>query len=208
MSRFRRRLMSAIKKAEAAPVLRPLPVGYTPYEWIKCVAWNDGSYIDTGIADQATGITVKMKVKNTVAAPSGNQFFGTLAGWIHTLDIWGSSIRWVTKYDEFYRCYVTLPVGQILEIEAGDDYLTVNGVSGTTQSDAGNNVGGNLLVLRGRVYNTEIPVYYCQIYKDGVLVRDLVPCSNPLGESGMFDFVSNTFFGNAGSGGSLVVGNN
>lgn len=205
MSRFRRRLMSAIRKAEAAPVLRPLPVGYTPYEWIKCVAWNDGSYIDTGIADQATGIVVKMKVKNTVASPSGNQFIGTSAGWIHTLDIYGAAIRWVTEYDKFYRCDVTLPVGQVLEMEAGDDYLTVNGVSGYVQADGGNTVGGNLLLLRGRAYNTEIPIYYCQIYKDGILVRDFVPCSNPLGESGMFDFVSNTFFGNAGTG-ALIVG--
>lgn len=205
MSRFRRRLMSAIRKAEAAPVLRPLPVGYTPYEWIKCVAWNDGSYIDTGIADQATGIVVKMKVKNTVASPSGNQFIGTSAGWIHTLDIYGAAIRWVTEYDKFYRCDVTLPVGQVLEMEAGDDYLTVNGVSGYVQADGGNTVGGNLLLLRGRAYNTEIPIYYCQIYKNGILVRDFVPCSNPQGESGMFDFVSNTFFGNAGTG-ALIVG--
>ena len=42
--------------------------------------------------------------------------------------------------------------------------------------------------------------YSCQIYDDGTLVRDLVPCILPAGETGMYDKVNDTFYGNAGTG--------
>lgn len=40
----------------------------------------------------------------------------------------------------------------------------------------------------------------CQIYDNGILVRDFIPCINPDGEAGMWDKVENKFYGNAGSG--------
>ena len=43
-------------------------------------------------------------------------------------------------------------------------------------------------------------LYSCQIYDDGVLVRDYVPCVNESGEVGLYDLVSKAFYGNAGTG--------
>lgn len=40
----------------------------------------------------------------------------------------------------------------------------------------------------------------CQIYDDGVLVRDFIPCKNAEGEVGMYDTVNAKFYGNAGTG--------
>lgn len=45
----------------------------------------------------------------------------------------------------------------------------------------------------------------CQIYDDGVLVRDFIPCKNPDGKPGMYDLVGGKFYGNAGTG-EFVVG--
>lgn len=45
----------------------------------------------------------------------------------------------------------------------------------------------------------------CQIYDNGVLVRDLIPCKNVDGEIGMYDTLNAIFYGNAGSG-ELIAG--
>ena len=44
-------------------------------------------------------------------------------------------------------------------------------------------------------------IYYCKLYNNGTLVRDMIPCYR-VSDSviGMYDLVSNTFFTNAGSG--------
>ena len=52
----------------------------------------------------------------------------------------------------------------------------------------------------GKYYWGSVRIYSCQIYDDGVLVRDLVPCINAEGEIGMWDKVNGVFYGNAGSG--------
>lgn len=43
-------------------------------------------------------------------------------------------------------------------------------------------------------------VYSCQIYDNGVLVRDYVPCKNPAGVVGLYDLANSKFYGNAGTG--------
>ena len=43
-------------------------------------------------------------------------------------------------------------------------------------------------------------VYSCQIYDNGTLVRDFVPCINASGEVGLYDLVGKQFYGNAGTG--------
>ena len=43
-------------------------------------------------------------------------------------------------------------------------------------------------------------LYSCQIYDNGTLVRDYVPCINESGEVGLFDMVGRKFYGNAGTG--------
>ena len=43
-------------------------------------------------------------------------------------------------------------------------------------------------------------LYSCQIYDNGTLVRDFVPCINGSGEVGLYDLVGKQFYGNAGTG--------
>lgn len=43
-------------------------------------------------------------------------------------------------------------------------------------------------------------LYSCQIYDDGTLVRDYVPCVNASGEYGLYDKANSEFYGNSGSG--------
>lgn len=49
--------------------------------------------------------------------------------------------------------------------------------------------------------NAQKRIYYCKLYNNGTLVRDMIPCYRVSDNViGMYDLVSNTFFTNAGSG--------
>lgn len=43
-------------------------------------------------------------------------------------------------------------------------------------------------------------LYSCQIYDNGTLVRDFVPCKNSAGAAGLYDTANGKFYGNAGTG--------
>lgn len=45
-----------------------------------------------------------------------------------------------------------------------------------------------------------IKLYSCQIYDNGTLVRDFVPCKNASGAVGLYDTVDGQFYANAGTG--------
>lgn len=48
-------------------------------------------------------------------------------------------------------------------------------------------------------------LYSCQIYDNGTLVRDFVPCNNSSGTIGLYDLVNSKFYTNAGTG-TFVAG--
>lgn len=43
-------------------------------------------------------------------------------------------------------------------------------------------------------------VYYCKIWEDGVLIRDMIPCKNSSNVAGLYDTVNGAFYTNAGTG--------
>ena len=49
-------------------------------------------------------------------------------------------------------------------------------------------------------WGSGITLYSCQIYDNGTLVRDFVPCQKPDGSIGLWDDVNSVFYGNAGTG--------
>ena len=49
-------------------------------------------------------------------------------------------------------------------------------------------------------YPAKMKLYSCQIYDNGTLVRDFVPCQKPDGTIGLWDDVNSLFYGNAGTG--------
>lgn len=54
---------------------------------------------------------------------------------------------------------------------------------------------GNVDSQRG-----QMSIYSCQIYDNGNLIRDFVPCIDPTGNAGLYDLVGGKFYGNAGTG--------
>lgn len=55
-------------------------------------------------------------------------------------------------------------------------------------------------IKAGSMYYGEGRYRTCQMYDNGVLVRDFIPCINPDDEIGMYDIVGGKFYGNAGTG--------
>lgn len=43
-------------------------------------------------------------------------------------------------------------------------------------------------------------VYYCKVWENGVLIRNMIPCKNPSNVAGMYDTVNGVFYTNAGAG--------
>ena len=66
--------------------------------------------------------------------------------------------------------------------------------------------GYNLLLLSVQNYGTidnrkaEGYLYSCQIYDNGTLIRDYIPCQTTAGEIGLWDDANSVFYGNAGTG--------
>ena len=54
-------------------------------------------------------------------------------------------------------------------------------------------------------FKTFARLYSSQIYDNGTLARDFVPCINPSGTAGLYDMVNGVFYGNAGTG-SFIAG--
>lgn len=72
--------------------------------------------------------------------------------------------------------------GSISSFETVDNLLLFGAYVGTT------------------INQTKAKIYSCKIWKESILVRNLVPCVNPQGKVGMYDTVSQSFFGNEGTG--------
>lgn len=66
-------------------------------------------------------------------------------------------------------------------------------------------IGLGCINANNSVYYGEGRYRNCQIYDNGVLVRDLIPCKTADGEVGMYDTLNAVFYGNAGTG-TLVAG--
>ena len=49
-------------------------------------------------------------------------------------------------------------------------------------------------------YKASAKLYSCQIYDNGILIRDYIPCQTTAGEIGLWDDVNSVFNGNAGTG--------
>lgn len=83
-------------------------------------------------------------------------------------------------------------------------------VNGTTFSfDIKGNIDkkDNILIFCGEVAGTpnlsqavSARLYFCKIYDNGSLVRNLIPAKNSSGTLGLYDAVNNVFYTNAGTG--------
>ena len=182
-----------------------LPFGYTKLAYIQS---SGTQYIDTGFKpNQNTTIAAEFVVLD--ASNDGAYLYGGGTGtarleaypWDGKLEFnYGSAMPFVgTVYanKRFYICQDKTKY--TLSYFDGSGEWTGNHAE---QSFTSAYTLAIFALNRGTVaYPTAgMKLYSCQIYDNGTLVRDFVPCINASGEIGLFDLVNRQFYGNAGTG--------
>lgn len=185
-----------------------LPVDYTPVSYLQS---SGTQYINTGIAPSTIDTMVEIQyqyvgnkgtgfdsvIGSRTNSDMNTRFYPTSCdGTSRMRHILGATVL-NTAYDTSIvhtLTFNTLDRSCIL-----DNAVVGNlGTSFTTHTRPmymfGLNCEGNFS------YASISRIYYCKIWQNGRLVRDLVPCINLAQTAGFYDLVSQTFFTNAGSG--------
>ena len=182
-----------------------LPEGYTQ---IECIESSGSQYIDTGVIAK-TGISMTADWALTNVTSNVLAVSGATNGTIGIYPIFHLN-TWVFAYYDLYYSSVTAKAGQRYRLESkmlsGNQTLSADGnviVSKSFTTDY--NVGLPLYLFALNVSGTAkdfsaSECYSCQIYEGSTLVRDYIPCVTSAGVAGLYDLVTNVFYGNAGTG--------
>lgn len=193
LSEYRHRMLSLLPNTG-------LPRGYFACEYIE----SDGTnFIDTGFKpnqDTRTVVDFKGLKWNT----------NEVCMWMGVSS--SPSFMFGKASSSNYRAYFYYNTSEVLFSEStteawesrqildwNKNVVTWGGISKSVSSStfqcadnaylfAANNGGEAKFITRGRIYS-------CQIYDNGILVRDYIPCVNPEGRFGLYDKVTCEFHG-------------
>ena len=186
-----------------------LPEGYTELAWIESTGTQ---YVDTGFKhNQDTRVVMDAQLTSvsenvwlfegrngtgsTSSLASKSVFFYYASTSLWTSDYGGSGDR---------LDFSGIESTDRLLIDYNKNVCTINSQTVThTATTFQSNY--NLFLLADNRAGTvrgmcQAKLYFCQIYDNGILVRDYVPCINSDDEVGLYDLVTATFFGNSGTG--------
>lgn len=190
-----------------------LPDGYIQLEYIESTGTQ---YVDTVFKPTTENMRVVCDVAYT-ASPNGVCLYGAqTASTTFPITVGadgnnptffvGSSLRLLTQTMNVNTRYV-------LDAHAKNGTLTVSLDDVTSTANYSGSLAKTLnLALFGNNNNgttttcSSARLYSCQIYDNETLVRDFVPCVSPTGDVGLFDVVTQQFYGNAGTG-LFIAGN-
>ena len=182
-----------------------LPSGYTLLAYIQS---SGTQYVDTLFApNQDTRVVADVQMMSEVSSGGANEIFGART----SASSKAYAVQWNTTGDmfqHFYNAgYDNLDFGNFSErqiVETNKNVLLINGV--THERPYAEFQCDYTLYLcavnqeNAAKFFSAMRVYSCQIYDNGTLVRDFVPCINASGEVGLYDLVGKKFYGNAGTG--------
>lgn len=163
-----------------------LPSGYTKLAYIQSTGTQ---YVDTGVVvNKADSVRMVLDTHLT-----SNDSYGGCNGYMQFQSSVGGGVR------------STIDVSYSNTTET----VTVNGEQKSSQSWASYN-GENVklgIFKMGDANNSWFSgaaqigkLYSCQIYDNGTLIRDYVPCKGPSGVVGLYDLTGEQFYGNSGTG--------
>ena len=191
---------------------RTLPSGYTQIQYIQS---SGSQYINTGFKPkyntrvvmdaQITGIgttgSFLFGARDEASATAANQFvlYTTNAGAFRS-DYFGTNksvtIADFTDRTVFDKNGATMTMfGTKIQNTA----VTSGACSYPLFLFANNSAG------TAHTFKAKLKLYSCQIYDNGTLVRDFVPCKNASGKAGLYDLVGGVFYTDA-AGGSFTAG--
>ena len=188
----------------AGPEAPPLiPDGYTELEYIQS---DGGQYIDTKFKPNQDTRTVFDAYMQKRAM--GATYFVALAEYepqaYYQVRIISSAQYLTSDFGNNSKNFAEIPLPGRYVIDKNKNLCTVGSESVSNNAN-GFHSQSNLLLLAGTTTagdRSASPgiIYACQIYDDGALTRDFIPCRDTMGNVGLYDLVGKQFYGNAGSG--------
>lgn len=180
-----------------------LPKGYTELDYIETTGKQ---YIDTGfIPNQDSRAVLELMYIKTSDGAYGARNTTEIDGFCMRVN----DSRWQPQYNDNMRTITNpLPDHEWHTIDHNKNVWSLDGSVKWTATYAEftsphSFILGGIMANRSGVktlYEGYCRYRTCQIYDNGVLVRDLVPCMDPGGNVGMYDLLNVKFYGNAGTG--------
>lgn len=190
-----------------ATSVQVLPDGYTQIEYVQ----SDGGahWIDTGFKpNQNTGIIAKFQLLSSTAnqAPIYARTAMNVAAFGVFID---ASSKWTADYGT-KRFTGTTSAQSLINLNFNKNVVKFNDESYTfdTQTFQSNS---NLTIFGRNTgstvqYTAKMKLYSCEIYDNGTLIRNFIPCKNSSGTIGLYDIVNSQFYTNVGTGGVFTAG--
>lgn len=184
-----------------------LPKGYTEVEYIGC---SGTQWIDIGIkASQDTRILCDFMSTYVPQDESGTgavcmPVFGAATQYNSSaFEFWSIMGGW-TSYDGNDRAHTMgLVANQRVVVDKNKNVTTLGSVTKTQTYNAFTTPKTVTIFAtnRGTLYICASPIriYSFKMYDNEILVRDFVPCKNASGAAGLYDLVSQEFYGNSGT---------
>lgn len=183
-----------------------LPDGYTQVEYIES---SGTQYIDTGFKpNQDTRVVMEAQMLNDPKSSTAI-YFGCRDGKFFELYKAGSGQNLTFLYNSDYSQYFTVNYLARRIVEINKNSATVDGTTltysaGTFQLTQSLYLGADNESGTAKAI-TALRIYSCQIYDNGTLIRDYVPCTNSEGVAGLYDLANDVFYTDA-AGGAFTAG--
>lgn len=200
-------ILDAVNALPEAGTPSLLPEGYTQLEYIESTGTQ---YISTGYKAASENYRIKCKFAVTSAASNAVLFGGGAStDIISAMMTAESQLKFYVGSGSVSGALTPFTANTEYEMDcvANNGTLTVT-LDGASRSGAysgavnkdyplfifANNSAGSAAQF------SSVKIYWFQIYDNGNLVRDYVPCINASGEVGLYELVNEVFYGNAGNG--------
>ena len=199
-------IMSGIVPKLTKPI--GLPTGYTRLEYIESTGTQ---YIDTGfIPNQDTRIDIVATPTSVAEAADGSGFIPYGAGEGHNsraFECYTATGQYEFNYAGQYQFCGSPVVNKKVTIShnKGEVSLSVEGeLTYSLSFTYATFTAPYSMILfgihRSNVLRGLMKLYSCQIYDNGTLIRDFIPCMSNTGVIGLYDSVGKKFYENKGSG--------
>lgn len=185
-----------------------LPSGYTELEYIQSTGTQ---YINTGFMPNGKS---KIAMNLTPLSDSSNACFfcarnetSATAGTTYTAFYISSNYYRFDFYGKSGQSDGVDAVGTNINIEASGCVCKIGSKTITNAASTAASSMPWILLASARTSSISdlanmatAKLYSCQIYDNGALVRNFIPCKNLSGEIGLYDAVNGQFYANAGTG--------
>ena len=182
-----------------------LPQGYTRVEYIESTGTQ---WLNTNVVGK-TGVSATIDFEFTSISAEAINILGSKKGNIRIYMPhynsgfyigYGNAVKLnkTAAVGERHQMTISLLAGQQSVYLDGQQIYT--GANTTTYNSTLHMYLFGLNSDEAPAYLASIKLYACQIYDNGTLIRDYIPCQTDTGEVGLYDMETATFYGNAGTG--------